>query len=96
LIHFLSIFRGFSTDGGEGGRHHIHGLLFTYHFSVFVKLGLNSKNLRNMLVLVCFAEVGGSATCSAMRISATCATGKIAADVRFDPHSADCGIALAH
>jgi hypothetical protein len=41
-------------------------------------------------------EVGGSATCSAMRISATCATRKIAADVRFDPQSADCGIALAH
>ncbi len=43
-----------------------------------------------------FSEVGGSVTCSAMRISATCATRKIAADVRFDPQSTDCGIALAH
>jgi hypothetical protein len=42
------------------------------------------------------AEVGGSATCSAMRIYATCATRNIAADVRFKPQSADCGIALAH
>ncbi len=43
-----------------------------------------------------FSEVGGSATCSAMRNSATCATRKIAADVRFNPRSADCGIAHAH
>ncbi len=41
-------------------------------------------------------EVGRSATCSAMRISATCVTRKIAADVRFIPQAADCGIALAH
>ena len=45
---------------------------------------------------VLLTEVGGSATCSAMRISATCATRKISADVRFDPQSADCGIAHAH
>jgi hypothetical protein len=47
-------------------------------------------------VIFHITEVGGSATCSAMRISATCATRKIAADVRFDPQSADCGILLAH
>ena len=41
-------------------------------------------------------EVGRSATCSAMRISATCATRKFAADVRFNPQAADCGIAPAH
>jgi hypothetical protein len=43
-----------------------------------------------------FAEVGSSATCSAMRISATCATRKFAADVRFNPQAADYGIAPAH
>ncbi len=42
------------------------------------------------------AEEGRSATCSAMRISATCATRKFAADVRFNPQAADCGIAPAH
>ena len=41
-------------------------------------------------------EVGKSATCSAMRISATCASRKFAADVRFNPQAADCGIAPAH
>ncbi len=46
--------------------------------------------------LYLYSEVGRSATCSAMRISATYATRKIAADVRFDPLSAYCGIALAH
>jgi hypothetical protein len=43
-----------------------------------------------------FTEVGRSATCSAMRISATCGTRKFAADVRFNPQAADCGIGLAH
>ncbi len=41
-------------------------------------------------------EVGRSATCSAMRISATCATRKFAADVRFNLQAADYGIAPAH
>ncbi len=49
----------------------------------------NGNNIR-------LPEVGGSATCSAMRISATCATRTNAADVRFNPQSADCGIAPAH
>jgi hypothetical protein len=41
-------------------------------------------------------EVGGSATCSGMRISATCGTRKFAAEMRFNPQAADYGIAPAH
>jgi hypothetical protein len=56
-----------------------------------------TRFLRDRLFsLLCSPEVGGSATCSAMRISATCATRKNAAEVRFNPQSADCGIAPAH
>ncbi len=49
-----------------------------------------------MLLVHLAAEVGRSATCSAVRISATCATRKFAADVRFNPQVAYYGIAPAH
>jgi hypothetical protein len=52
---------------------------------------LISRRVHILLV----AEVGRSATCSAMHISATCATRKFVADVRFNPQAADCGIAPA-
>jgi hypothetical protein len=67
-------------------------LLFQKNCAAEISANWQSK----VALAVILSEVGGSATCSAMRISATCATRKIAADVRFDPQSTDCGIALAH
>jgi hypothetical protein len=55
-----------------------------------------SLQARALRAPVFLSEVGRSATCSAMRNSATCATRKFAADVRFNPQAADCGIAPAH
>jgi hypothetical protein len=60
------------------------------------ELFTEAKDKREDGIGVQVAEVGRSATCSAMRNSTTCATRKFAADVRFNPQGADCGIAPLH
>jgi hypothetical protein len=64
------------------------------HVAVFVTYMFWGGKGRGAILF--YAEVGRSATCSAMRISATCATRKFAADVRFNLQAAEYGIAPAH